>query len=765
MRSTRPERFRGQSAPLSLRELETLFERGYDTGSKRFLAAVWGLDPDHVTAEQLSGVLADREHLEKRLEGVASLQQIALGHVASSGGRLRGESLRRELLLRGFGETTESLRDLVERGLLVPLPSPGESEFDIEKLLEHENFLQHELAVGEAVYERFSGFSSDVGPEALGTFSGAIRETAVSSIESLELNLLHLTSALSKEALRLNKSGTPNRRSLGRAAAGIVLPGQSGLASEPLDLNDPLQLDYLTFLLALSVELGLVELDAYHLVAVPGAMEKYFTSDELRRDRQLLLAIQNVKYWSEIKSLALSKNRSRLPAGEQFSQFEATGEPLIGARGYVFSVLKRARLEGWTPLDALVALCASLDRSYLTRVLARSHEEIEPEDYIQTVLRRALVWMGFLQLGESEDGMELARFHARGRQALGIASAAGEGAESSAVAGAGGPTGCMIVQPNFEIMVFLDAAPLEVIYFLYRVGVRIGLSDRMATFRLTAESVQRGFSQGESAAGVRERLTGLSHTPVPDSVAFQLDDWERVHRQLQFFASGVILRHRDPDRLELVIDQFEHDLGGEGQLIRIGPTTVFVMTEREDLLGRLIERESALVVDYLGTLPPCISFVEPLVVQVDSTACDFITLSELLRVGVELDVPPEGCSRAGRYFALDIAKIRQRWPEDSLDAVLEFLEQRVAGGVPAAQALKLQSLLDQPAYARLRHDVTVIVLESKAVADRFEAIPQCQELELERLGDCSFSVPSKWLGRLKSVFDEVGIEFDDSDVS
>jgi len=89
----------------------------------------------------------------------------------------------------------------------------------------------------------------------------------------------------------------------------------------------------------------------------------------------------------------------------------------------------------------------------------------------------------------------------------------------------------------------------------------------------------------------------------------------------------------------------------------------------------------------------------------------------------------------------------------------------VAGGVPAAQALKLQSLLDQPAYARLRHDVTVIVLESKAVADRFEAIPQCQELELERLGDCSFSVPSKWLGRLKSVFDEVGIEFDDSDVS
>lgn len=758
MRTTRPERHRGQPAPLYLREIEALFERGYDTGSKRFLAIAWGLDPDRVTAGQLGEILANREYLESLLGSVSSLQQIALGHVVASGGRLRGESLRRELLLRGFGETADSLRDLVERGLLVPLPSPGESEFDIEKLLDHENFLQHELAVGEAVFERFAGFSDDVGPEALGTFSGTIRETATSSIESLELNLLHLTSALSREALRLNKSGTPNRRSLGRAAAGIILPGQLGLASEQLDLNDPLQLDYLTFLLALSVELGLVELDKDHLVAVASTSEKYFTSDELRRDRQLLMAIQNVKYWSEIKSLALSKSRSRQPSGEQFSQFDATGEPLIGARGYVFSVLKRARLEGWTPLDALVDLCASLDRSYLTRVLARSNEEIGPEDYIQTVLRRALVWIGFLQLGESDDQMELARFHPRGRQALGLASTSHAAGESAGAKGAAAP-GCMIVQPNFEIMVFLDAAPLDVIYFLYRVGVRIGLSDRMATFRLTAESVQRGFSQGESAKSVRDRLTSLSHTPVPESVTFQLDDWERVHLQLQFFASGLILRHRDPERLELVTDQFEHDLGGDGQIIRIGPTTVFVMTEREDLLARLIERESALVVDYLGTLPPCISFVEALVVQVDATAGDFITISELLRLGVELEDVPEGCSRAGRYFALDIAKIRQRWPVDSLDAVLSFLDQRVEGGVPAAQALKLQSLLEQPARARIISDVTVILLESKAVADRFSSVPKCVELGMERLGDRSFLVPSKWLDQLKDVFDEVGIDF------
>src|SRR5690554_6448892 len=104
MRITRPERHRGQPAPLDLREIEALFERGYDTASKRFLAETWGLDPDHVTAGQLGEILADREYLEGLLDSVTSLQQIALGHVVASGGRLRGESLRRELLLRGFGE-------------------------------------------------------------------------------------------------------------------------------------------------------------------------------------------------------------------------------------------------------------------------------------------------------------------------------------------------------------------------------------------------------------------------------------------------------------------------------------------------------------------------------------------------------------------------------------------------------------------------------------------------------------------------------------
>ncbi|MBA2664450.1 MAG: helicase-associated domain-containing protein [Bradymonadaceae bacterium] len=755
MRGSRIERFRGQSGPLDKVELEGLFERGYNTSSKRFLATAWGLDPDKTTPEQLAEVMADGARLDARLGTVSPLQQAALGHVAANGGRLRGESLRRDLLLRGFGETSPILRDLVERGLLVPLPSPGEGEFDIDQILDHEHFLQHDLAVGEALLARFSNESSDAGPEALGSFSGSIRQTVAPSVDSLELNLLHLTSLLGKEALRLNKSGTPNRRSLSRVARGVTLPGQPGEAADELDLSDPIQQDYLTFLLALSVELGLVEQHGHSLIAATAAVEKYFGGDELKRDRALLLAIQNIKFWSEIKSLALSAGRPRVPAAEQFSQFEATGEPLIGARGYVLSVLKRARLEGWTPLDALVTLCAALDRSYLTRVIARSGEDLEPEDYIEAVIRRALVWMGFLQLGESDDGMELARFHARGRQALGLVSATPAPPAPSSLAG------CLIVQPNFEIMVFLDAAPLEVIYFLYRIGERIRLSDRVATFRLTAESVQRGYSLGESAANACERLGALSHTPVPNSVSFQLDDWERVHRQLRFYARGLVLRHPDPDRLELISGQLQHDLGKDGQTLRVGPTAVFVMTEREDLIARLVEREGALLVDYLGTLPACIEFAGPMVLATDRLGCDLVTSSELARIGEELE---EQSNATTRFFRLDVKRIQARWSEGALQGVLAFLDARIAGGVPAAQALRLQSLLDRPARARLLEDVTVIVLESAEVADRFAAVPQCATLVEERLGDRAFSVYTGSKEKLNEIFEELGIQIGDGDV-
>ncbi len=736
--------------PLETDELQALFERGYSLSSKRFLAEGWGIAPES-EEEAVAVRVTDPDIAEERLEGISKLQRVTLSQVAASGGRMRGENLRRDLLLRGFGDTEAVLRELVVESLLIPLPNPGESELDIEALLEQDAFLQRDLAVTVPLKEWLTEEAESLGPEALDQWSGEIRATHADSIDSLELNLLHFSSLLQKESLRLNIDGTPNRRSLARFGRGITLPGESGEAAENLDLNDAVQLDYLSFLLALSLELGFVEQRDQEIVGGFEGVEDYFCADQDERNKLLSSGFRGLKYWSEVESLSLTRAGGPADSEEHFSQFEPTGEPLIGARGYVLSVLKRARLSQWTPVEAIVDLCAQLDRNYLPRALSKVEPPVAPRRYIEAVLRRGLTWLGVIEFGKSEDDVEMMRLTARGAKLLGIK------VDRDAAQDTGPPPGeCLVVQPNFEVMLFLDPAPLHVVYRLYQVGQREKLSERVANFRLTAESVQRGLGMGLVADEVIDTLNEYSHAPLPDTVAFQMRDWERVHRKLELFANGVLLRHADADKLDLLVGQLEHAQRGEKfEVRRLGPTSVFIPQADPDGLERLVDQNDGLLIDYLGEVPPSLYFVDVLEVMVDPLETDIITASELDRIGTKL----EDSTERSVFYKLEVGKIARRWEDDPLGHVVEFLDERTDGGLPAAQALRLRSLLEKPLQVAISRGVTVVVLENAEIAARFAEVPETDSLIQQRLGDVAFAIKKGHEDELNELLEELGAEF------
>jgi len=736
-------------------ELASLFERGYGLSSHRFIAQAWGLEAD-AEGDEIAAVVDETDEFADRLEELDTVHRAILRQVAEADGRMRGENLRRDLLLRGFGDTEPTLRELVNKCILIPIPNPGESELDIEALLDEDNFLQHDLAVPAFVEEELSEEAASMGPEALESWEGEIERVRRGDIGALELNLLHLASLLQQEPLRLNKSGAPNRRSLRRFARGITLPGEPGEIGDELDLNDPEQLDYLTFLLSMGLELDFVEKDEDAVTGTHDTVKEYFVAEEEERNRLLINAFQGQEYWGEVESLALSQGKRRPDYEEHFSLTEETGEPFIGARGYVLSVLRRSRLGRWTPREAIVDLCTKLDPNYLPRALSNAETDVDPGNYIEAVLDRGLVWLGVLEAGESEDDIEVLRFHNRGAETVGVKQAEqGRDEEEQQPEEAPDEDGCLVVQPNYEVMLFLEAAPLEVLFYLYHVGTRDKLADRVANFRLTAESVQWGFSHGLDAESILEILNSYSHAPVPDTVEFQLKDWERVHRQLQLYANGVLMRHSDADQLDLILGQLEHDWRDENiETRRLGPSSVFIGAPSPPGLERVVEQEEALDIDYLGEIPPCLYFVDSLELMVNPLECDLVTLSELEKIANKL----EGSTEHSQFWGLDIDAIRARWPEDTLENALEFLDERTDGGIPPAQALKLRSLLVEPLGAELSRDVTVVVLESKIVADHFERVPECETIIEDRLGDCAFSVKAEHEDELQEIFEDLGVK-------
>lgn len=749
--SNRSERPRSSQGPVTGEELLRLLERGYADASFRFFARTWNV------GEEVADVAKVAENGHGQTLDVTTLDpttRAVFGIIAQRGGRVRGENLRRDLLLRGFGESEQTLRELIVDGQLVVLPNPGEHDCNIDSILEQGTFLQRELAVLNSTYAHLDAFDDDDSLDAPAWKSVRIPGQQA-TVDDLELNLLHLCSLVRRDPLKLNKDGTPNRRSLGRVARGISMPGTPGEVAGDLDLHDAEQLDYLTFLVSMARELQLLADFKTTYRTDDDALDHFFHNDGAERDRRLIDALQRLRFWNEIDSLRLGQSAMRNVDDNHFSQRESTGQPLIGARGFVVSVLRRAQFTDWVGLDALVQLCTQLDRQYLERTLSQLPRKPDPVEFIQAVLERTLVWAGMLELGHADDETRLARLAPRGARALGLKD----------VTPSDQPEGCLIVQPNFEVMTFLDNCPITILHELYRVGERRKLSDRVGTFQLVAESVQRGYALGADAESLIALLEKFGHTPVPDSVAFQLRDWERVHHRLTIHLGGAALRHPDPERFDLICGQLAHDLReSTAELIRLGARDAFVTGGEHAAVQRAADAHPSLILDALGPPPRCIYFVDPLVLMVDPYECDVVTRIELDRIAQPL---PDESSARSLFFELDTDKIKERFADDPLTGISEFLDPRCEGGLPAAQSLRLQAELETPARFHLESDLTVVTFESLKTADRFCQLSEAPDLIARRLGPMTFVVFVDQLPLLQELIEELRLQacpepFDDS---
>lgn len=740
--SLRTERHRNAQGPLGPEEFSAYLERGYDESTQRFFARVWDVQED---PEVLKEVAEKGFANPIKFQDLSLLAKAIFATIARRGGRLRGEALRRELLLAGFGESEEVLLALIRKGFLVPLPNPGEHDCNIDMLVEHGNFLQRDIAVLESVYTFLAELE---GAEELQapTWTNVTLRRDQGDLQTLEVNLLHITALIRRDPLKLNKDGTPNRRSLGRVARGISMPGQLGEVAGDLDLNDALQVDYLTFLVSLARELQLLTQREQTYRTDDGELTRFFHSDGAERDRRFIDALQRLRFWNEIESARIAALPSRSVDDLHFSQYESTGQPLIGARGFVVSVLRRAHFSDWVSLEALSELCTQLDHQYLERTLSQLPLRPEPREFIQAVLTRTLAWGGILEPGVAEDGTNLVRLSSRGARGLGLEL---EFPPEP-------PGGSLIVQPNFEVMVFLDNAPITVLHELYRLGERKKLSDRVATFQLLTESVQRGYSLGGDADSLLSLLEKHGHTPVPESVTFQLRDWERVHRRLTIHLGGAALRHPDPERFDLICGQLEHDLReSDVRLIRLGARDAFVTDATHQAVDRAANSHPSLRIDAIGTPPECLHFVDPLVFMVDPYEWDIPTSVEIAKITQHLE---EDSSPRSLFYELDLKKVKKRFPGNTYESLVQFLDPRCPRGLGATQRLRLQAeLLQAPTY-HLESDLVVITFEQQSTAEDFLELPDAGSLLLRRLGPTTFVVDGKNLALFEEIMDEIKLK-------
>ncbi len=129
----------------------------------------------------------------------------------------------------------------------------------------------------------------------------------------------------------------------------------------------------------------------------------------------------------------------------------------------------------------------------------------------------------------------------------------------------------LTVQPNHEVLVYLDVADASAVWPLAQMGERTSApGSRAQTFALTRESVYRALESGLGVDRIEQFLRAHSRTGLPDNVAQSLREWGQK-REALVLRSGLTLGACPPGQGNLLPSAArEHRLGDQFVLLPKG---------------------------------------------------------------------------------------------------------------------------------------------------------------------------------------------------
>jgi hypothetical protein len=141
------------------------------------------------------------------------------------------------------------------------------------------------------------------------------------------------------------------------------------------------------------------------------------------------------------------------------------------------------------------------------------------------------------------------------------------------------PVDHFLVQPDLTAVV--PGPPAPELAAQLRLIADLESSGGASVFRISEASIRRALDAGRTSADLHQFLADRSRTPVPQALAYMIDDLARRHGALRAGAASTYLRCDEPGMLDRVLsERASADLG----LRRLAPTVAVTMADIADLL-------------------------------------------------------------------------------------------------------------------------------------------------------------------------------------
>lgn len=169
---------------------------------------------------------------------------------------------------------------------------------------------------------------------------------------------------------------------------------------------------------------------------------------------------------------------------------------------------------------------------------------------ISTMLTSWLYWLGMVELGRSSDETLRFRLTELGRQVLwGDYNANTQTTKQTTAAGA-----VWVVQPNFDIIVYLEAVTPAQLSFLEQHAERTQTEQHTAHYVLTRASVYRGLESGGTLENILATLAVGSDATLPQNVEREIREWAGQREQITLYSRGRLIEFPSRETRELAMD-------------------------------------------------------------------------------------------------------------------------------------------------------------------------------------------------------------------
>ncbi len=328
--------------------------------------------------------------------------------------------------------------------------------------------------------------------------------------------------------------------------------------------------------------------------------------------------------------------------------------------------------------------------------------------FIEETVMISMQTLGIIELTDNENNSRVFKLTPVGKVCLELSPAL------SYKAGSGNP---LVIQPNFEIMLFHDSAPLNLYWNIELIGKPL-VRDTVSTYRFDFTKIYFLLQLGWTVEDIVKILEDNSGNPLPQNILFTINDLGDRFNRIIIHKHTALVEFTDleiRDKMLKVLDRESVVWCGKNYLL----VREHYLEEAFSLLKKTVKEFS--YINYWDRPPRILRF------SPDNT---FICMSSHPDFGTRWFI--NEFSRKSNRDKIVIHKIiknagekAKRW-FTSAQECLDFLSSRTEGELPESLNLQILAWFDMLGEATAA-SMPLLILENETTAQHLTTVPELQQ--------------------------------------